>query len=53
MTDFLPNLKGLYAKEVTIGDLSSMSSGQKYGMRSIIIRFQLPQHPILLMILIN
>ena len=31
VTDFLPNLKGPYAKEVTIGDLSSMSSGQKWN----------------------
>ena len=29
--DFLPNLKGPYAEEVTIGDLSSMSSGQKWN----------------------
>ena len=29
--DFLPDLKGPYAGEVTIGDLSSMASGQKWG----------------------
>ena len=29
--DFIPDLKGPYAKEVTVGDLSSMASGQKWS----------------------
>ena len=28
--DFLPELKGKFAKEVTVGDLASMASGQKW-----------------------
>ncbi|MFL2613336.1 MAG: serine hydrolase [Flavobacteriaceae bacterium] len=28
--DFIPDLKGLYANEVTVGDLASMASGQKW-----------------------
>src|SRR5690606_4183207 len=28
--DYLPELKGKYANEVTVGDLASMSSGQKW-----------------------
>ena len=29
--DFLPELKGPYADQVTVGDLSSMASGQRWG----------------------
>ena len=29
--DFIPNLKGPYAEQVSIGDLSSMASGQKWS----------------------
>lgn len=29
--DFIPDLKGPYAKEVTVGDLSSMASGQEWS----------------------
>lgn len=29
--DFLPKLKGPYADQVTVGDLSSMASGQRWG----------------------
>ena len=29
--DFIPDLKGPFAKEVTVGDLSSMASGQKWN----------------------
>ncbi len=31
VTDFFPELKGQFAKEVTVGDLSSMASGLKLG----------------------
>jgi CubicO group peptidase (beta-lactamase class C family) len=31
VVDFIPELKGPYAKEVTVGDLSSMASGQKWS----------------------
>lgn len=29
--DFIPNLKGPYAEQVTVGDLASMASGQRWG----------------------
>jgi CubicO group peptidase (beta-lactamase class C family) len=31
VVDFIPELKGPYANEVTVGDLSSMASGQKWS----------------------
>lgn len=31
VTDFIPDLKGRFAKEVTVGDLSSMASGQLWS----------------------
>ena len=33
VTDFFPELKGKYAKEVTVGDLSSMASGLSWNER--------------------
>lgn len=33
VTDFFPDLKGKYAKDVTVGDLSSMSSGLSWDER--------------------
>ena len=30
VVDFIPELKGTYAQEVKVGDLSSMASGQKW-----------------------
>jgi predicted ribosomally synthesized peptide with SipW-like signal peptide len=31
VVDFIPNLKGPYADQLTVGDLSSMASGQKWN----------------------
>ena len=31
VVDFIPDLKGPYADQVTVGDLSSMASGQKWS----------------------
>jgi CubicO group peptidase (beta-lactamase class C family) len=49
VTDFFPKLKGKYAKEVTVGDLSSMASGlswdeKYYSPFSIVTRAYFDDH---------